>query len=168
MDCNAPDCPVLHCLPEFAQIHVHCISDAIQLSHPLMPPSPSALNLSQHQGLFQWVSSSHQVTKILELQHQSFELSIQGWFTLRLTDLILRSKGLTRVFSSTTVPRHQFFVTAFFSVWHSQPYMTTGKSIALTVQTFVGKTMSLFFNTLSRFVIAFLPRCNHLLISWLQ
>ena len=75
MDCSTPGLSVPHHLPKFALVHIHCISDAIQLSHPLMPPSPSALNLFQHQGLFQWVSSSHQVTKILELQlqHQSFQ-----------------------------------------------------------------------------------------------
>ena len=68
MDCNTPGFSVLHYLPEFAQIYVHWVSDAIQPSHPLSSPSPLALNLSQHQGLFQWVGSSHQVAKILELQ----------------------------------------------------------------------------------------------------
>ena len=65
-----PGSSVLHCLPELAQTHVHWVSDAIQPSHPLSPPSPPAFNLSQHQGLFQWVSSSHQAAKILELQLQ--------------------------------------------------------------------------------------------------
>ena len=74
MDCNMPGLPVPHHLLEFAQVHVHCISDAIPPSHPLTPSSPPALNLSQHQGLFQWVISSHQMTKILELQHQSCQL----------------------------------------------------------------------------------------------
>ena len=75
MDCSMPDCPVLHYLLEFAQTHVHWVSDAIQPSHPLSSPSPPAFSLSQHQGLFQWVSSSHQVAKVLEfqLQHQSFQ-----------------------------------------------------------------------------------------------
>ena len=59
--------------PEFTQTHVHWVSDAIQPSHPLSPPSPPALNLSQHQGLFWWVGSSHQVAQVLELQHQSFQ-----------------------------------------------------------------------------------------------
>ena len=67
MDCSMPGSSVLHCLPEFAQIHVHWVSDAIQQSHPLLPSSPFAFNLSQHQGLFQWVSSLHQVAKVLEL-----------------------------------------------------------------------------------------------------
>ena len=70
MDYSKPGFPVLH-LPELAQTHVHWVDDAIQPSHPLSSPSPSALNLSQHQGLFQWVSSSHQVAKVLEFQHQS-------------------------------------------------------------------------------------------------
>ena len=65
--------PVLHHLLEFAQTHVHWVSDAIQPSHPLLPPLPPALNLSQHQDLFQWVGSSHQVAKVLELQHQSLQ-----------------------------------------------------------------------------------------------
>ena len=74
MDCSMPGFPVLHYLPEFAQTHVHWVSDAIQPSHPLSSPSP-AFSLSQHQGLFQWVSFSHQVAKGLELQlqHQSFQ-----------------------------------------------------------------------------------------------
>ena len=75
MDCSTPGLPVHHQLPEFTQTHVHWVGDAIQLSHPLLSPSPPAFNLSQHQGLFKWVSSSHQVAKILEfqLQHQSFQ-----------------------------------------------------------------------------------------------
>ena len=75
MDCSTPDLPVHHQLPEFTQTHVHWVSDAIQPSHPLLSPSPPAFNLPQHQGLFQWVSSSHQVAKVLEfqLQHQSFQ-----------------------------------------------------------------------------------------------
>ena len=87
-----------------------------QWCHPtissLSPPSPPALNLSQHQGLFQWVGSLHQVAKGLELQlqHQSFPMNIQGWFPLGLSGWIsLLSKGLSRVFSSTAVQRHQFF-----------------------------------------------------------
>ena len=72
---STPGFPVLHYLPDFAQIHVLWVSDAIQPSHPLSSPSPPAFNLSQHQGHFKWVSSSHQVAKVLEfqLQHQSFQ-----------------------------------------------------------------------------------------------
>ena len=78
MNCSTPGFPVLHCLLEFAQTLVHWVCDAIQPSHPLSPASPPALNLSQHQNLFQWVGSSHQVAKVLELQcqHQSSNISI--------------------------------------------------------------------------------------------
>ena len=74
MDCNTPGLPAHHQLPEFTQTHVHWIRDAIQPSHPLSSPSPPAFSLSQHQDLFRWVSSSHQVAKVLEfqLQQQSF------------------------------------------------------------------------------------------------
>ena len=75
MDSSTPGLPVHHQLPELAQTHVHRVGDAIQPSHPLSSPSPPAFNLSQHQGLFQGVSSSQQVAKVLEsqLQHQSFQ-----------------------------------------------------------------------------------------------
>ena len=75
MKCSTPGLPVHHQLPEFTQTHVHWVGDAIQLSHPLSSPSPPAFNLSQHQGLFKWVSSLHQVAKVLEFQfqHQSFQ-----------------------------------------------------------------------------------------------
>ena len=75
VDCSTPGLPVHHQLPEFTQTYVHWVGDAIQPSHPLLSPSPPAFNLSQHQGLFKWVSSSHQVVKVLELQlqHQSFQ-----------------------------------------------------------------------------------------------
>ena len=74
MDCRTPGLPVHHQLLEFTQTHVHWVGDAIQPSHPLLSPSPPALNFSQHQGLFQWVTSSHQVAKALEFQlHQSLQ-----------------------------------------------------------------------------------------------
>ena len=75
MDCSMTGFPVLHYLPEFALTHVHWVSDAIQPSHPLSPPSPLVLSLSQHQGLFQWVGFLYQVAKVSELQseHQSFQ-----------------------------------------------------------------------------------------------
>ena len=75
MNCSTPGLPVHHQLPEFTQTLVHRVGDAIQPSHPLSPSSPPALNLSQHQGLFKWVSSSHQVAKVSEFQfqHQSFQ-----------------------------------------------------------------------------------------------
>ena len=75
MDCSTPGFPVHHQLWELTETHVHWVGNAIQPSHPLLSPSPPSFNLSQHQGLFQWVRSSHQVTKVLEfqLQHQSFQ-----------------------------------------------------------------------------------------------
>ena len=75
MDCSAPGFPVHHQHQEPTQTHVYCVSDEIQPSHPLLSPSPLAFNLSQHQGLFKWVGSSHQVAKVLkfQLQHQSFQ-----------------------------------------------------------------------------------------------
>ena len=75
MDCSTPGLPVNHQLPELDQTHVHRVGDAIQPTHPLSPPSPPAFNLSHHQGLFQWVSTSHQVAKVLEfqLQYQAFQ-----------------------------------------------------------------------------------------------
>ena len=107
MACSTLDFSVLPYLPEFTQIHVLWVDDVIQPSHPLSPPSLLALNLSQHQGLFQWVVSLHQVAKVLEfqLQHQSFQQ------TFRTDFIFLVSKGLSRVFSSTTIQKHQFFGT---------------------------------------------------------
>ena len=86
MDCSMPGFPDLRYLLEFAQTHVHCVHDAIQPSHPLLTPSSSAFNLSQHQGLFQWISSSNRVAKGLKLQFQSFQWifrvdSLQDWLT---------------------------------------------------------------------------------------
>ena len=97
-------------------------------------------------------------------------MNTQDWFPLGWTGWIsLQSKGLSRVFSNTTIQKHQFFGTQPSSQSKlSHPYMTTGKTIALTRRTFVGKVMSLLFNMLSRLVIAFLPRSKSLLISWLQ
>ena len=171
MDCSPPGLPVPHHLPEFPQVHVHCIGDAVQPSHPLTPSSPAALNLSQHQGLFQWVCCSHQMTKILELQlqHQSFhEYSGLIFLMIDWSDL-LAVQGTFQ--ESSPAPHFKSIIlwrSASFMVQLSQLYATTGTTVALTIQTFVGRVMSLLFNTLPRFVIAFLPRSNRLLISWLQ
>ena len=159
--------PVLYYLPEVTQTQVHGISDAIQPSHPLSPPSALALHLSQHQGLFQWVGSSHQVTKVLELlfQHQSF----QWIFRTDFQDWLLRSccqatlKSLLQQHSSKA---SILWCSALFMVQLLHPHMSTKKTIALNIWTFISKVMSLFFNTFSRFVIAFLPRSKLLLISW--
>ena len=82
MDCSIPDFPVLHHLPEFAQTHVHWVSDAIQPSHPLSSPSPPAFNLPNYQSLIQWVDTSHQMATVLELQlqHRSFQwIFLEDW-----------------------------------------------------------------------------------------
>ena len=134
-----------------------------------MPSSPSALNLSQHQGLFQWVIYSYLMTKILELQlqYQSF----QWIFRVDLPwDWLVWSPCCRRDFQeSSPVPQFEGInSSAFFKVQLSQPYMTHGNSTALTIGIFVGRVMSLLFNALPRFVIAFLLSSNHLLILWLQ
>ena len=95
-------------------------------------------------------------------------MNSQDWFPLEWTGWILQSKGLWRIFSSTSSKASMLQCSAFFIVQLSHPYMTTGKTIALTRLTFVGKVMSLLFNMLSRLVTAFLPRSERLLISWLQ
>ena len=108
MDCSTSGFSVPHYLLEFAQLHMHWISDAIQPSHALVPSSPPTFNRSQHQGLSQWVSSLHQVAKVIRIS--VLPVNIQDWFPLGLTGLIsLQSKGLSRVFSNTTVQKHQFF-----------------------------------------------------------
>ena len=112
MNHSMPGLPVHHQLPEFTQTHAHWIGDAIQPSHPLSSPSLPTFNLPQHQGLFQWVSSSHQVAKVMEVSASTLVLpmNIQDWFPLGWTGWIsLQSKGLSRVFSNITVQKHQFF-----------------------------------------------------------
>ena len=168
MNYSTPDFPVLYHLPEIAQTHVHWVSDTIQPSHPLSPPSSLALSLSQHQGLFQWVSLLHHMAKELKLLlQQVIPVNIQGWFPLGLTGLIsMQSKGLSRVSSNTTVQKYQFFDSQPF-LW-SSCHVCTWKTIVLTVRTFVDKVMSLPFKRLSWLAIAFLPGSKCLLISWLQ
>ena len=171
MNHSTPGLPVHHQLPESTQTHVHSVCDAIQPSHPLFSPSPLALNLSQHHGHFQWVSSSHQQAKVLEfqLQHPSFQWTPRtdvfrmDWLDLLAIQRTLKSLLQHHSSKASILPR-----SAFFRVQLSHPYMTTGKTIALTRQTLVDKVMSLLFNMLSKLVITFLPRSKHLLISWLQ
>ena len=112
MNRSTPGLPVHHQLPELTQTHVHWVRDAIQPSHPGSSPSPPALNPSQHQSLFQWVNSSHQVAKVLGVSALASVLpkNTQDWSPLEWTGWIsLHSKGLSRVFSNTTVQMHQFF-----------------------------------------------------------
>ena len=134
MDCSTPGFPVHHQLLDLAQTHVYRVGDAIQLSHPLLSPFPPAFSLSQHQGLFQWVSSSHQVAKVLEfqLQHQSFQrhsrlISFRmGWLDLLAVQGTLKSL-LQHHSSKASVLQHS----AFLIVQLSHPYMTTGKAMLL-------------------------------------
>ena len=116
MSCSTPSVPVQHQHPEPTQTHVHWVGDAIQPSHPLLSLSPPALNLFQHQGLFKWISSSHQVAKLLEFQFQPsvFPMNTQDWSPLGWTGWIsLQSKGLSRVFSNTTVQKLNSSVLSF-------------------------------------------------------
>ena len=166
MDCSTPGFPVHHQLPELTQTHVHPVGDAIQLSHPLSSPSPPAFRLFQHQSLFQWVSSSHQVAKELEfhLQHQSFQWIFRTDF---LYDGFVGSPCSPRD-SQESSPTPQFkssnsSVLSFFIAQLLHPNMTTGKTIPLTRWAFVGKATSLLFNMLSRLVITLLPRSKRLL-----
>ena len=159
MDCSRPDFPVHHQLLELTQTHVHWVGDAIQPSHPLLSPSPPAFNLSQNQGLFQWVSSSDQVDKILELQLSAsvLPMNIQSWFPLELTGMsFLLSKRLSRILFSTRVPKHQFFGTQP-SLWsNSQVHTWLQKNhsfdytYTVHMWTFVSKVRSLLCNMLSR------------------
>ena len=166
MNHSTPGLPVHHQLPESTQTHVHWVGDAIQPPHPLSSPSPPAFNLSQHQGLFKWVSSSYQLVKVLEfqLQHQSFH-EHSGLISFRMDwlDLLAVQGTLKSLFQHHSSKASILWRSAFFGVQLSHPYMTNGKTIALTRWTFVDKVTSL-----SRLVITFLPRSKHLLISWLQ
>ena len=143
MDYSMSGLSVQQQLPEFTQIHVHSVGDNIQPSQPLSSPSPPAFNLSQHQGLFQWVSSSQQVAKLLELQlhispSNEYSGPISFWISFQSRD----SQNLLQHHSSkASILQHS----AFFIVQLSHPYMSTGKTIALTRWTFVGKVMSLLF-----------------------
>ena len=141
----------------------------LTISSSVAPPHP-ALNVSPNQGLLQWVGSLHQVTKVLELQisitcsnEYSGLISFRiDWFELFAVQGTLQSP--LQLISKASVLQ----CSAFFMVQLSHPHMTTGKTIALTRQTFVVKEISLLFNTLSRLVTDCLPKCKHLLMSWLQ
>ena len=168
MNYNTPGLPVHNQLPESTQTHFHCVGDAIQPSHPLSFPSPPALNLAHHQGLFKWVSSLHKMAKVLEFQLQNIspsdEYSGLISFRMYLLDLLAFKSLLQHHSSKASILQFS----AFFIVQLSHPYRITGETIALTRQNFVVKVMSLHFNMLSRLVISFLPRNQCLLISWLQ
>ena len=167
MVCSMPGFPVLHHLPELAQTHVHWVSDAIQPSHPLLSPSPPAFNLFSIRVFSKELA--------LCIRYWSFSFSISpsseysGLISFRINWLDLLAvqgtlKSLQHHSSKTSVLQHS----AFYIVQLSHPYMTTGKTIAFTGWTFVGKVTSLLFSMLSKLVIIFLPRRKRLLISWLQ
>ena len=172
MDCSMSGFPVHHQLPELAQTHVHRVGDAIQPPPPLSSHSPPAFNLAQHQSLFQWVSPWHQVAKA----YWNFSFSISpsnkysGLISFRIDwfDLFAVQRTLKNHLQHHSSKASILWHSAFFMVQLSHPYMTTGKTIALTRWTFVSKVMSLLFNMLFMLVITFLPRSKHLLIAWLQ
>ena len=171
MDCSTPGLPVHHQLLERAQIHFHLVGDAIQPSHLCRPllllPSifPSIRVFSKESVLhIRWpkywsfsfnISPSNEYSGMISFRMDWYDLlAVQG--TLKS---LLQHHG-----SKASILRHS----AFFIVQLSHPYMTTGKTIALTRRTFVGKVTTLLFNMLSRLAITFLPRSKRLLISWLQ
>ena len=171
MDCSMTGFSVHHQLLEVTQTHVHQVSNAIQPSHPLSSPYLT-FNLSQHQGLLKWVSSSPSGSQSIRISALAsvFPMNIQDWSPLGWTGWIsLQSKGLSRV-----SPQHHsskaliLWYSAFFRVQLSHPYMTTGKTIALIWWTFDGKAMPLLFNTVSRLVITFLPRSKCLFSHHIQ
>ena len=171
MNCSMPGLPVHHQLLEFTQTHVHQVSGAIQPSHPLSSPSPPALNISQHQGFFpvsQIFSSGDQnigasaSASVLPMSEYSGLISFRtDWFDL------LAVKGTLK--SLLQAPLFKGISSSVLCILYC-PGLTTicDHREASTIRTFVGRVMSLLFNTLSRFVVAFLPRSNHLLISQLQ
>ena len=148
-----------------------CVSDVIQPSHPLSLPSPLAFHLSQHQGISNELahpsgSQSTGVSALASVLHNEYS----GFISFRIDrfDLLTVQVMLKSLLQHHSLKASILQHSAFFMVQLSHLYVTTGKTIALTIGTFVGKVMSLLFNTLSRFVIAYLPSSKHLLISWLQ
>ena len=135
-----PGLPVHHQLPELTQTHVYWVGDAIQPSHPLSSPFPPAFNLSQHQGLFHWVSSLHQVDKILEfqLQHQSIQWVFRtDSFRIAWFDLFAVQGTLKSLLQHHSSKASTLWSSALFIVQLSHPYMTPRKTIALTRWIFV-------------------------------
>ena len=168
MDCSTPGLLVHHQLLDYTQTHVHWVSDDIQPSNPLSSPSSPAFNLSQHRGLFKWVSSSHQVARVLEfqLQHPSSEYSGLISFRMDWLDLLEVQGTLKSLLQHHSSKASILWRSAFFTVQLSHPYMTTGKTITLPRQTFVSKVMSLLFNKLSRLVKTVKRICQSLETEW--
>ena len=171
MDCSTPGFPVHHQLPELAQTHVHQVGDAIQPFHPLSsllhPPSifPSIRVFSKESVLcIRWPKYWSSSSSISPSNEYSGLISFRmNWLDLLAVQGTLKSL-LQHHSSKASILQHS----TFFIVQLSHPYMTTGKTIALTRWVFVGKVMSLLFNMLSRLIIAFLPKRKCLLISWLK
>ena len=151
MNCSMPELPVHHQLPEFTQTQVHRVGDAIQPSHPLSSPSPPARIPSQHQCLFQWVTLRMRWPKIWSFsfsispynEHPGLISFRMDWLDLLAVQGTLKSL-LQHHSSEASIPQ----CSAFFTVQLSHPYLSTGKTIAFTRRTFVGKVMSLLFNML--------------------
>ena len=168
MDCSTLGFPVHYQLPEITQTHVHWVRDAIQPSHPLSPSSPPVFSLSQSIRVFSNESSLH----ITWPKYWSFNFNISPSneysgpisFTIDWSDLLAVQGTLKSLLQHHNSKASILQRSAFFMVQLSHPYMTTGKTIALTRWTFVSKVMSLLLNTLSRFVIAFLLSSRCLLI----
>ena len=174
MDCSTPAFPVLHYFTKFAQTHVQLIDNAIQSSHPLSHPTPPALNLFQHYGLFQWVGSSHQVAKGLELQlqHQSSQWIFRvnffriDWFDHLAVQRTLKSLLQHHSLKASILQHSAFFMTSHIHTWLlEKPQLWLYGPLLSKWYLWV---MSLLFNMLSSFVIAFLPKSKCLVISWLQ
>ena len=148
-----------HQLPEFTQTHIHWVSDAIQPSHPLSSPSPPTCDLSQHQGLFEWVSCSYRVAKYwsfsfsisLSNEHSGLNSFRMDWLNLLAVQGTLKSL-LQHHISQPSIPQHS----AFFIVQLSHPYMTTGKTIALTRRTYFGKKSNLGWTFVGCFLMCYL------------
>ena len=162
MDYSVPGLPVHHQLLGTTPTHVHWVGDAIQPSHPLSSPSLPALNLSQHQGF-----SNESALCIRWPKYWSFNFNISpssehsGLISFRMDWLDLGIQGtLKSLLQHQSSKAPVLWCSAFFILKLSHPYMTTGKTIALTKWTFVGKVMSLVLNMLSKFFITFLPRSN--------
>ena len=167
MDCSTPGIPVHHQLPELAETHVHQASDAI-LCHSLLflPSIFASIRVFSKESVLciRWskywhfnfsISPSNEYSGLISFRMDRLDLpAVQG----TLKSLLQHHSSKASVLQCS----------AFFRVQLSHPYMTIGKTITLTIWTFVGKVISLLFNILSRLVIAFLPRSNCLLISWLQ
>ena len=170
MDCSTPGFPVRHQLTELTQTHVHRVGDAIPPSHPPSPPSLASVFPRIR------VFSNKSVLCIRWPKYWSFSFSIHpsneysGLISFRMDWLDLPAvQGTLKTLIQHHCSRESvLWRSAFFIVQLSHPYMTTGKTIALTKWTFVDKVMSLLFNMLSRLVIIFLPRSKRVLISWLQ